>query len=173
MNATVARIHPADDPRCSVCTCRLGSDPRDDLDREICGDCKKRPEAARLGEPSAPGGGARSFTAAERSLIRKLQGYMPAQQLLDLLNERLAADLGPDAAPYTMSQLHETIGAVTEVEANDWAGLRKLLSQARRSGLLDEITPQMMDDFAVVFSISPAQALRMKDTITNAQEGSQ
>src|SRR5574341_31048 len=54
--------------------------------------------------------GPRPFSAAEKALIRKVHGYMPAQQLLEVLNERLAADLGPDETPHTMEQLYAEIG---------------------------------------------------------------
>jgi hypothetical protein len=37
---------------------------------------------------------------------------MPAQQLLEVLNERLVADFGPDEEPHTMEQLYAEIGEV-------------------------------------------------------------
>lgn len=53
---------------------------------------------------------ARPFTVAEKGLIKKVHGFMPAQQLLDILNERLVCDLGPEATPYSMEQLYAEIG---------------------------------------------------------------
>lgn len=117
--------------------------------------------------------GPRPFTAADRALIRRVHGYMPAAQLLEVLNERLHADLGPDEAPYTMEQLHAEIGELAgdaPEGGHDWASLRKLLAKARRDGVLDGITRQLIDDFAVVFSLSAAQVLRLQDVLLRAKE---
>jgi hypothetical protein len=46
-----------------------------------------------------------------------------------------------------------------------WAGLRKLLTQAKRAGTLDQIDEQVISDFAVVFSLSPKQLMRLKDIL--------
>jgi hypothetical protein len=116
----------------------------------------------------------RLFTPAEKALIRKVHGYMPAQQLLDLLNERLVCDLGPDAIAHSMEQLHAEIGSAADVmplSGHDWQSLRKLVASAKRSGVLDKITRQVIDDFAVVFSLSPAQVLRLHDVLLQAREG--
>ena len=56
------------------------------------------------------------------------------------------------------------------VAGGDWGGLRKLLGQARHSGLLASITLQMVDDFSIVFRLSPAQHMRLRDVVKNAQE---
>lgn len=160
-------------PRCRLCTCRLHEGSNDDLDRALCGDCINRPEARRLGHTAPRAGGARSFTPTDKSLIKSVSGYMPARQLLKVLNERLAADLGPDAQPYTMEQLHAEIGSTAApANAGDWAGLRKLLATARREGVLDLVTAQVIDDFAVVFSLSSAQVLLLKDVVLAARENS-
>ena len=60
--------------RCRLCGCNIDSDP--DADRTIpaCGSCKARPEARRLRNPQP----ARSFTEAERFLIRKISRLPPA-----------------------------------------------------------------------------------------------
>lgn len=115
----------------------------------------------------------RSFTVAEKALIRKVHGYMPAQQLLELLNERLAADLGPDETPHSMEQLYAEIGEADAAPAggHDWSSLRKLVAKARRDGVLRAVSRQLIDDFAVVFSLSPAQVLRLHDVLLRAQEG--
>ena len=165
--------------KCRLCRCLLPSGQDDDLPRELCGDCKSRPEARRLeivprsSAPSLAGGNrgskaARAFTPAEKSLIQKLHGYMPAQQLLDLLNERLTCDLGPDVAQYTMEQLYSEIGdasAAVPAGGHDWASLRKLLARARTAGVLGAITEQIINDFAVVFSLNPKQLLVLKDVV--------
>ena len=113
----------------------------------------------------------RPFTAADKSLIAKVHGYMPAQQLLELLNERLAADRGPEEPQYTMEQLRAEIGAASAPDAageHDWASLRALLAAARRRGVLKTITRQVIEDFAVVYSLSPAQVLRLQDVLLQA-----
>lgn len=172
--------------RCRLCACLLGAEADDDPDLALCGSCRRRPEARRLGVPaiassraaSRPGPAAprpaRDFTEAERGLIGKIHGFMPAQQLLALLNERLACDLGPDATPYSMEQLHAAIGGLASAApagGNGWAAQRKLIAQARRAGLLDAITEQLIDDFAVVFSLNPKQVLVLRDALLQPQEG--
>ncbi len=115
----------------------------------------------------------RPFTTAEKSLIRKLHGFMQAEQLLRILNDRLMCDLGSDAVPYTMEQLYTEIGdaagAVPSGE-HDWASLRKLLAKARDEGVLASISAQVIDDFAVVFSLNAKQVLRLKDILLHDNE---
>lgn len=179
--------------RCRLCTCILGTEDDDDESLALCGACKRRPEARRLGlsqlrdvPPSraasalpapAVGSGpltpAREFTEAERALIRKVHGFMPAQQLLALLNERLACDLGPDATPYSMDQLHGQIGsfaAPVPTGGHGWAAQRKLIAQARKAGVLNAVTEQVIDDFAVVFSLNPKQVLYLRDTLLPTED---
>jgi hypothetical protein len=115
----------------------------------------------------------RAFTAAEKSLIKKLHGFMPAEQLLRILNDRLVCDLGSHAAPYTMEQLYTEIGdAAGAVPAggHDWASLRKLLAKARRDGVLASVSDQVIDDFAIVFSLNAKQVLRLKDILLNVED---
>lgn len=109
----------------------------------------------------------RPFTPGEKALIQKVHGYMPAQQLLDILNERLACDLGRDEQQHTMEQLYTEIGTADAVPAggHDWSSLRKLLAKARREGVLNGITRQVIEDFAVVFSLTPGQVLRLQDVL--------
>ena len=168
--------------KCRICGVRLDADEDDDFALELCCSCKSRPEARRLGVPvsvaqkqsacntHAPKS-ARLFTDAEKSMIRKLNGLMPGQQLLQILNERLAFDLGPDALPYTMDMLHAEIMGMSPAApagGHDWASLRKLLAQARRTGVLGAINTQVIDDFAVVFQLSPKQVLALKDILLQA-----
>ena len=170
--------------KCRLCRCRLDGSGDDDLTRELCGSCKTRPEARRLndvaphsatrkvgGDRSSPA--ARAFTAAEKALIRKVHGYLPAQKLLEILNERLACDLGPDAAPYTIEQMYAEIGdaaGAAPAGGHDWASLRKLLGRAKQAGVMGAITEQVINDFAVVFSLNPKQALVLKDIVLQAKE---
>ncbi len=52
-------------------------------------------------EPAPP----REFTAADLSMIRKLGRIVPEAQLLDILNQRLLADVGRRVMPYTAELL--------------------------------------------------------------------
>lgn len=116
---------------------------------------------------------ARPFTAAEKGLIKKVHGFMTAQQLLDILNERLVCDLGPDAVPYSMEQLFAETGDTTggaPASGHDWPSLRKLIARAERNGVLDAIDEQVINDFAVVFSLNQKQVLVLKDIILQAKE---
>jgi hypothetical protein len=154
---------------CRLCGCNIDRDP--DADRTIpaCGSCKTRPEANGTTKPQA----ARAFTDAERSLIKKIHGYMPRMQLLGILNDRLRSDLGPDVQPYSIEQLHTEIAALPGSKPggdHGWAGLRKLLAQAKRAGTLDQINEQIVNDFAIVFSLSPKHLMRLKDILLQPAE---
>lgn len=177
--STACTDHPV---KCCLCGCKLGNDPDDDEQALLCSSCAERPEAQRLlmgkapqartGSPRPP---ARDFTPAEKSLIRTVHGLMPATQLLALLNERLACDLGPDAAPYTLEQLYvETGQAIASTTADggpaDWTQLRRLIAQARVNGVLEQITSQVVDDFAVVFSLNARQVMKLKEILLPATE---
>lgn len=178
--ATASNLHT----KCRICTCRLDADEEDDLENGVCISCKGRPEARRLGiasvapvrqkdDDAPPVRASREFTPAEKVLIRKVNGFMPAPQLLGLLNERLMCDLGPDALPYTMEQLYAEIGGaaiVTPAGGHDWPSLRKLLAKAARDGVLDAVNEQVINDFAVVFSLNPKQVLALKDIVLQAKE---
>ena len=157
-------------PRCRLCGCAIDGDAEADPSIPACGSCKARPDARR----STTARPARAFTEADKSLIRKVHGFLPQGQLLGILNDRLRSDLGPDAQPYTMEQLHAEIAAPPGAKPggdHGWAGLRKLLAQAKRAGTLDRITDQVINDFAVVFSLSPKQLMRLKDILLENAEG--
>lgn len=171
--------------RCQLCTCELGADG-DLLTARLCGDCKSRPEARRLiavapsTGPAAPAATSpsprapapRSFTAADRALIRKLYGLMPALDLLRILNDRLLADVGDGAVPYLLDQLQTEARDLVagDVASSEWTTLRRVLAAARRDGTLAACTPQVVDDFAVVWQLSPAQVTHLRDVIRHAQE---
>ena len=155
--------------RCRACGIALDGDPEADRSRPACGTCKTRPEAHGNGQAA----NARAFTDADRSLIRRLHGLLPATQLLAILNERLRADLGSDAATYSPEQLHAEIASLPGAKPaaeQGWAGLRKLLTHARRNGTLAQITEPLINDFAVVFSLSPRQLMRLKDILLQQPE---
>ena len=150
--------------RCRLCGCSIDRDPEADRSIPACGSCKARPDAHASSKPDA----ARAFTEADRSLISKVHGYMPRMQLLGILNDRLRSDLGPDVQPYTIEQLHAEIAALPGSKPggeHGWGGLRKLLAQAKRAGTLDRINDQIINDFAVVFSLSPKHLMRLKDVL--------
>ena len=155
----------ASEPRCRACGCRLTDGVGDDLTKLLCRDHKNDP---RSRVPKAP----RAFTQAEKSMIARLHQHMPTAQLLDILNARLAIDAGAAAVPFTVAQLQAEVDAIAATAASDgdWASLRKLLATARRSGLLRSITAQVIDDFAVIWKLSPAQHMHVRDVIRNAQE---
>jgi hypothetical protein len=160
-------------PRCRLCNCLLERVRGDALSTRLCRECGKRPEARALGPvmSKTPPAEAPIFGSADKALIRSVHGYMPAPQLLGVLNARRLAD-NERAAPYTIAQLQAEIHALASegpTGGSDWASLRKTLATARASGLLDAVTEQTLQDFCVVFSLSPAQAVRLKDIITSAQ----
>ena len=95
-------------------------------------------------------------------------------QLLAVLNERAAVGRGPEAAGFTIDQLYAEIASAPATAAGgktpDWTGLRKLLATARASGILAIVTEQVIDDFAVVFSLNAKQLLSLKDIVLGAKE---
>jgi hypothetical protein len=115
----------------------------------------------------------REFNVAERSMIHRLHGFMAPEQLLSILNDRLVADIGEGAVRYSMDNLYAEIKSGmgnSEDTAFDWANLRKRLAAARKSGLLDQIDAQVIEDFAVVFSINTRQAMTLKDILLQDQD---
>ena len=164
----LASARPAT-PRCRLCGCSIDSDPDADAAMPACGSCKARPDAGRARPPQP----ARTFTEADKSLIRKVHGFLPPMQLLGILNDRLRSDLGPDAQPYTVEQLHAEVAAMPGSKPggdHGWAGLRKLLAQAKRAGTLEAIDAQLINDFAIVFSLSPKHLMRLKDILLQTAE---
>lgn len=161
-------------PHCRLCGCRLNGASSRSMRTGLCAECRERPEALRLGDAPAEGDAARQFTIAEKSMIAKMHRFLPADELLRLLNERLSFDLGPDASSYTMVMLRkeiETLDAPSANDGSDWSALRKRLAIARKSGVLDAIDRQTIDDFAVVYSLNSAQVLRLKDILLPIIEG--
>jgi hypothetical protein len=159
--------------RCRLCGCSLGRDAEADPTIHACGSCKCRPEARRLRVSASGETAAGGFSDAEKSLIRKIHGYVPPRQLLGILNDRLLSDLGPNATPYTAEQLHAEIVAISGTARpvdNSWATLRKLLSRAERDGTLQRVSEQVVADFAVVFSLSPKQLMRLKEILLQSPE---
>lgn len=121
-------------------------------------------------EPAPP----REFTPADLSMIRKLGRIMPEAQLLEILNQRLLADVGRRVMPYTTEQLSKALSdqqaQADKGGARDWTALRRLLADARRSGVLDAINEQVLEDFAVVFQLTAKQLVDLKDIVLPALE---
>ena len=158
--------------RCVLCG--VGLEDELQVIRGLCSDCAQRPEGRRrlatLNTRPPQAGTPRPFTPADKSLIRSVHTLMPVQDLLRLLNIRLIADLGADAVRYSMAQLQAEISAIAKpAAAGDWSSLRRILADARRSGVLDQATPQVIDDFAAVYQLSPAQHMHLKDVIRSAK----
>lgn len=153
--------------RCRLCECRLGG-KGDDLAISLCVHCLDRPEAAAIRNNTARGqlGPPREFTVADKELIRRIHVHLPAAQLLSLLNERLRADHGDALSPYTLEQLNAYLRTLrATANTQDWANLRKLVRDARAEGVAQSVTAQLIDDFAVVFSLTPAQVHRLRDVL--------
>ena len=118
----------------------------------------------------------RDFTAADKALIRRVHAYMNPLQLLGILNTRLTCDLGDGVSLFTIDQLRTEIASVSSAVpagGNDWGSLCKLLAKARRDGVLDGISEQTVNDFAVVFSLNQKQLLSLKDTVLAAGKDGQ
>jgi hypothetical protein len=99
--------------------------------------------------------------------------FTSASELLGILNERLSFDLGASAVPYRLEQVSREISQLTvsvPVSGRDWVGMRKLINQARRDGLLPLINEQVINDFAVVFSLNTRQVLALKDVLLQQSE---
>ena len=106
---------------------------------------------------------------AERALVERLHDVVPAQQLLDLLNSRRRAD-GLGQAEITADGLAEEVARrCAPSHGTGWVSLRRVLAEARASGVLDRITAQVVDDFAVVFQLSRGQVLQLKDVLFNVE----
>lgn len=184
--AVVAAAPAATWTDCRLCGSRLvhnrrvGNRTDDPQKSGLCAECQDRPEAKRFGATgpgpapatTRPPAGPRGFNAAEKALIKAcIKSFMPAKQLLEILNDRLVADQGEKAVPFTMEQLWtEAKGAIDPSQGSDWAGLRKIVAAARRTGLLASITQELVDDFATVFQLSAAQRTHLRDVIRHAQE---
>jgi hypothetical protein len=120
---------------------------------------------------AAPAG--RPFSEADKAMIRRVGALMPAPQLLEILNERLVADLGGKVPLFTIEQLKMAIAehhgeAAAGAAMRDWPTLRKLIAQARRAGVLAKINEQVINDFAVVFQLNAKQTLELKDVLLSS-----
>lgn len=158
--------------RCRLCDCTLAPDLGDDAEHRLCGSCKNHPKGKKLLEGN-PGPVPREFTAADRGLIASLGATIPPRQLLDVLNARLHADQGPHAPAYTLDQLELALDGRRKPQEIDRAGMRRLLIEAKRIGLLDRITTEVIEDFGVIFSLTAGQLTHVRDAIRGTQRRGQ
>ena len=180
---------------CLNCRISLGMDLDDDPRTSpgaLCADCKQTlsPSARRAlsgvqarsaaavdkNGSASPSRAPRAFTAADSFLIAKSHSFMQPEMLLGILNDRLRLDRGGECAPYTMEQLHKAISALAsevpeEGHGQDWPSIRRVLGQARRSGLLATVTEQLVLDFAVVFQLNARQIMTLKDIVLGEGDG--
>jgi len=168
----------------------------DDVANGLCSGCRTAPAAADLAPP--PGVSAahaatsnsptpatpaalaaparpRAFNAADLALIRRVGAIMAPPQLLSVLNERLVADVGSHVTRYSLAQLQDAIAqahgqASAQRFTRDWPSLRRLLTRARREGVLAQIDEQVINDFAVVFQLTTKQTLELKDIVLPATQ---
>lgn len=169
--ALAAVVNPI--PKCRFCEVVLDAD--DNREARLCVLCVKRPEARPFlaaAKQARPVRQPRAFTPAERSLIGRLHAHLPADELLRILNERLGAD-DPDAVPFTSAQLQAEVAPLHEAAAGPgaWGGLRRVIQQARETGVLGLVTADAIADFAVLYQLTSAQRMRLTDVLTHAQEG--
>ena len=159
--------------RCRLCQVLLKGGG-DDAERGFCKTHIDDPRAiAMLAKPSrqATPGEPPPFTPAERSLIRHTGVHLPAADLLKILNDRLVADRGLSVVRHTLEQLHAEVAAATATAADTgWGGLRRRLARARKDGVLEQLTPQVIDDFAVVFQLTAAQVTYLRDAVASAKD---
>lgn len=164
--------------KCRVCRSMLRDEEGDDLVVQVCAFCAATPEGKRLQKVADTTGLAgakatREFTPAEKSLIQRMHRFTSASELLSILNERLSFDLGEAAVPYRLEQVSREISQLTvpaPVSGRDWVGMRKLINQARKDGVMPLINEQVINDFAVVFSLNTRQVLALKDVLLEQNE---
>lgn len=141
--------------------------------QHLLDDSRPGSRAALAVVPTTPSQKPREFTASDKALIRKVHGYMATLQLLGILNERLICDVGAGAALYSIDQLKAEIAGVTTAvpsSGNDWGTLRKMLAKARREGVLGQINEQVINDFAVVYSLNQKQVMTLKDILLTGED---
>jgi hypothetical protein len=185
---------------CRLCTFTLKREDGDDLAAGLCSSCKRSPDATTLGLVPAKTAGApsvaaaepfahmvtavtggtlpvppRAFSEADRALIGRIGAFMAPQKLLNILNERLACDIGSEDVAFSLEQLTAAIqeahgGSDPTALGRDWPSIRKLLAQARRAGVLDQVNEQVISDFAVVFQLNAKQVVELKDIVLDAKE---
>jgi hypothetical protein len=160
--------------RCQLCTVLLNEKNGDNKQTGRCRDHLHT--SAPTKKPAAPASttGAAApppFSAAEVSLIATIGVHLPATELLKLLNDRRVADRGPGVALVTLEHLQRQVQTLRSTSADGgWSAQRRFLAKARASGVLQLLTPQVIDDFAIVFRLSAAQVTHLRDVVASATE---
>lgn len=151
--------------RCQLCSSALSNKDGDDLELGACARCKatkpvKAGELKKRLEQAAP-----QFNDAERALITRLGGLTPLPKLLQMINDRRRADK-PDGALFTAAQLQDEHDRITSrPKDSGWVVIRRLLQEARASGVLQKVTSEVIDDFAIVYQLTRGQVLHLKDVL--------
>lgn len=154
--------------RCQLCFTALSSKDGDDLGAGACARCvATRP--AKVEElrrrAGATAGAAQEFNEAEKALITRLGGLSPLPKLLQLINDRRQADR-PGCAPVTLQQLQDEHERITgRPKDSGWVVMRRLLQDARKTGVLQKVTAEVIDDFAIVYQLTRGQVLHLKDVL--------
>jgi hypothetical protein len=167
---------------CLKCPSKLGAENGDSMEQGLCKPCKARwdmsnPRSVQAASPPKPERSVKVRTAdlsgLEKSMISRVYGLMPTSQLLELLNTRRVAEAGPDAVLLTADAIRDEIGKVSASPVSgelDYPSLRKLLNQAKKDGTLALVTEQVINDFAVIFSLSAKQVMGLKDVLLSTED---
>jgi len=165
---------PAQHLRCRLCASALSSKDGDDLEIGGCARCKVKKPAkfAELQKRAAPTGGRSSaataehqFNDAEKALITRLGGLTPLPKLLQLINDRRQSDK-PGSPLFTIQQLQDEHDRITSRPTDSgWVVMRRLLRDARETGVLQKVTAEVIDDFAIVYQLTRGQVLHLKDVL--------
>lgn len=163
---------PARHLRCQLCANAMSSKDGDDLELGACARCVatrpakveelRRRAGSKAGATAGPG---QEFNEAEKALITRLGGLTPLPKLLQLINDRRQADR-PGCTPFTLQQLQDEHDRITgRPKDSGWVVMRRLLQDARKTGVLQKVTAEVIDDFAIVYQLTRGQVLHLKDVL--------
>ena len=153
-------FHAGQDRQCLRCGIALSARNGDSVDEQLCSDHRR---ASHEGKP---------LTGAELALVRSIGNRIGARQLTELINARRRADKSAGAA---LLDEEDVVFAMAQrplqAPAGDgWAQTRKLLAKARRDGTLELVNEELIDAFAIVFSLNARQVMQLKDIVLPAKE---
>lgn len=154
--------------KCRLCSNLLRTREGDDFELQACARCKtSRPNQLRrqLDRDGVPV----VLSDAERAVVGRLHGLMPADQLLEVLNGRREAD-HPALPLLSVRDLAAEVECLQgRAQDNGWVSLRRVIAEARRQGVLDRVTTEVIDDFAVAFQLTRGQVLHLKDVLLSSE----
>lgn len=167
-----ALASPARHLRCQLCANAMSSKDGDDLELGACARCvatrpAKVEELRRRADSKAgaTAGSGQEFNEAEKALITRLGGLTPLPKLLQLINDRRQADK-PGSPLFTIQQLQDEHDRITSRPTDSgWVVMRRLLRDARETGVLQKVTAEVIDDFAIVYQLTRGQVLHLKDVL--------